>query len=136
MHRFLLRPLELHRRWLVVAALLVAAAAHLPVIGDHLAEAPYMGVLFIVLTAACFALAAALISLDSPAAYALSVLTCALAVLGYAATRTVAFPQLADDVGNWTEPLGLVSIAAESLAAVVATSALRGLRVSVAPGAR
>ena len=120
MHRFLFHPLGLGRRWVVVAALLVAAFAHLPVIGEHLMEAPYMGVLFIVLTAACFVLAAALISIDSAAAYALSALTCALAVVGYAATRTFAFPELADDVGNWTEPLGLVSITSE--AAVVALS--------------
>jgi hypothetical protein len=122
MNRFLLHPLDLGRRWIVVAALLVAAAAHLPVIGEHLMEARYMGVLFIVLTAACFLLAAALISLDSAAAYALSALTCALAVLGYAATRTFAFPHLSDDVGNWSEPLGVVSIVAESIAAAVAVS--------------
>jgi len=125
MSEFLLRPLNLRRRWLVVAALLAAAAAHLPVIGEHLMEARYMGVLFIVLTAACFVLAAALISVDSPAAYALSAITGALAVLGYAATRTVAFPQLADDVGNWTEPLGIVSIITETLAALVALTAMR-----------
>jgi hypothetical protein len=124
MRRFLLHPLDLRRRWVVVAALLVAAAAHLPVIGEHLMEAPYMGVLFIVLTAACFLLAAVLISVDSAAAYALAVLTCTLAVLGYAATRTFAFPQLSDDVGNWTEPLGVVSIAAESIAAAFSLSVL------------
>lgn len=125
MHRFLLHPLDLPRRWVVVAALLVAAAAHLPVIGEHLMEARYMGVLFIVLTAACFVLAAALISVDSLAAYWLAGLTCLLAVLGYAATRTFPFPQLGDDVGNWSEPLGVVSIAAESIAAAVAVLGLR-----------
>ena len=92
MNRTLLHPLDLARRWLVVAALLVAGAVHLPVIGDHLEEAPYMGVLFIVLTAACFVLAAALISVDAPAVYALTTLTCALAVVGYAATRTESTP--------------------------------------------
>ena len=137
MNRTLLHPLDLGRRWLVVAALLVSGAAHLPVIGDHLGEAPYMGVLFIVLTAACFVLASALISVDALAVYALTTLTCALAVLGYAATRTVAFPELADDVGNWTEPLGVVSIVAETVAALVALTAFRaGTLLAAAAGAR
>ena len=127
MKEFLLHPLDWRRRWIVVAALLAAAAAHLPVIGEHLMEARYMGVLFIVLTAACVLLAAALISVDSAAVYALAVLTCVLAVLGYAATRTFTFPQLADDVGNWTEPLGIVSIVTESIAAAVAGTVFRAV---------
>jgi hypothetical protein len=44
----------------------------------------------------------------------------------YAATRLVAFPQLADDVGNWLEPLGVVSVLSE-LAVVVL-----GLRLALA----
>jgi len=126
MQNFYARPLNSGARWLAVAALVVAGAAHLPVIGEHLEEAPYMGVLFIVLTAACFALAAAMISFDPPVVYALAVLTCGLAIVGYAATRTVAFPQLADDVGNWFEPLGVVSVLSEALAVAVAGRVVTG----------
>jgi hypothetical protein len=46
-------------------------------------------------------------------------------VVGYLATRSVAFPQLSDDVGNWFEPLGVVSVLAEL---VVITAAILGLR--------
>ncbi|MDT4915602.1 MAG: hypothetical protein QOH89_302 [Pseudonocardiales bacterium] len=112
-------------RWLLGAAAAVAAVAHLPVIEEHLAEAPYMGVLFIVLTAACFALALAALVFDSPAVYMASAVTCSLAIIGYAATRLVAFPMLADDVGNWFEPLGVVSVVSE---AVVVAAAVLGLR--------
>ena len=56
--------------------------------------------------------------------YLLSAGTCGLAVLGYAATRLIAFPMLADDVGNWAEPLGLVSVAAESVAVITAALAM------------
>jgi hypothetical protein len=113
-------------RWAVAVAvaIAVAAAAHIPVIGSHLSEAPYMGILFIVLTTACAILAAAVLILDSRAAYTLVVLTCGLAVLGYAATRLITFPMLADDVGNWLEPLGVVSIVSESVAVVCALAAL------------
>lgn len=95
--RFLGRPLRSPLRLLVVAAALVAACAHVPVIAPHLDKAPYMGALFIVLTVACVVLAATLLVHDAPRVYALSVLTCGLAVIGYAATRIVAFPMLADD---------------------------------------
>lgn len=111
-------------RWLLAPAALVAAGAHLPVIGPHLTEAPYMGALFIVLTAACALLATATLLRDSAAVQALSVITCGLAVAGYVATRLVAFPMLADDVGNWLEPLGLISIASETVVIVAAVAEL------------
>ena len=112
-------------RWVLAAAAGVAAVAHVPVIGPHLEEAPYMGVLFVVLTAACAFLAAAALVRGGRAVYLLTVLTCGLAVVGYAATRLVAFPMLADDVGNWLEPLGVISIVSESIAVVAALVALR-----------
>lgn len=108
-------------RWPTAVALLVAAAAHVPVIPEHLHEAPYMGWLFVLFTAV--ATAAAIIVVIRTAAPAVVIgagLISAFAILAYCLTRVVALPQLADDVGNWTEPLGLVSIASE--AAVVALS--------------
>lgn len=125
MKTFLRQRQESGWRWLMVPAVLIAAAAHLPVIAPHLEEAPYMGVLFVVLTGACVLLASAAISWDTPVVYALSVLTCGLAVLGYAATRLLSFPMLADDVGNWLEPLGLVSIGSETVVVLTAALALR-----------
>jgi hypothetical protein len=127
MKTFLWRRQESRWRWLMVPAVLIAAAAHLPVIAPHLQEAPYMGVLFVVLTGACVLLASAAISWDTPVVYAFSVLTCGLAVLGYIATRVVSFPMLADDVGNWLEPLGVVSIASEAVVVLTAALALRAV---------
>ena len=63
---------------------------------------------------------------DSAGVYALAVLTCGLAVVGYAATRLTAFPMLADDVGNWLEPLGVVSVGSELIVIAMALTALRG----------
>lgn len=112
------------QRWLLAASIALAAIAHIPVIGPHLDEAPYMGVLFIVLTAACAVLAAAILLRDSRAVYALVVITCGLAVLGYIATRVITFPMLADDVGNWLEPLGVLSVISESIAVTIALATL------------
>lgn len=112
-------------RWVLASGALVAAAAHIPVIAPHLDKATYMGALFIILTTACLVLAAAVLIRDAPVVYGLAVPTCGLAIIGYAATRLVAFPELDDDLGNWLEPLGVVSIVAE---AVVVTAGVNGLR--------
>jgi hypothetical protein len=45
------------------------------------------------------------------------------AVVVFVLTRIIAFPLLADDVGNWTETLGVLSIVSESLAAAVCLTA-------------
>ena len=127
---FALDALRSPLRWVLAAAVVVVAAAHVPVIAPHLDEAPYMGVLFVVLTAGCLALGVAAPIRDSAAVYALAVLTCGLAVAGYAATRLVAFPMLADDVGNWLEPLGVVSLLGELVVIATAGTALRSGRRS------
>jgi hypothetical protein len=119
-------PLRSRARLVAVPAALLAGVAHIPVIGPHLREAPYMGEEFVVLTVACLLLAVALVICDSVAAYGLLAVAAGLAVLGYAATRLVSFPQLADDVGDWAEPLGLVSVAAETACVVAALFALLG----------
>ena len=122
---FVLRPLHSPLRVVLAIAAVVVAAAHVPVIAPHLDEAPYMGVLFVVLTVGCLAIGLGALIRDSGGLYALAVLTCGLAVVGYAATRLVAFPMLADDVGNWWEPLGVVSVLGELTVIAAALTALR-----------
>ena len=65
---------------------------------------------------------------DIPLVYLAAATVCGLAILGYAATRTVAFPQLADDVGNWLEPLGIVAICSEATVIGFSLAALRRTR--------
>lgn len=93
-----------------------------------------MGVLFLLLTIACGLLAAMIAARDSAAAYLAAAAICGTAVAGYVATRSVAFPQLADDVGNWLEPLGIVAIASEAVVVVLAVTGVRQARVRDAPG--
>jgi hypothetical protein len=126
-------PLRSPWRPAVAAAAVIAAVAHVPVIGEHLQEAPYMGILFVLLTVACLVLAAAVLLWDAAVVYAAAAGVCATAVLGYAATRLVAFPQLADDVGNWLEPLGVLAVAGEL--AVVASAWVALTRPRGAPAA-
>jgi cytochrome bd-type quinol oxidase subunit 2 len=113
-------------RWPTAAALLVAAAAHVPVIPEHLHEAPYMGLLFVGFTAVAAALAVVVtVRGSAPAPFLAAGALCAVAIATYCLTRLVAFPQLGDDVGNWGEPLGVLSIASE--VAVVLLSAAAGM---------
>ncbi|GAA2740479.1 hypothetical protein GCM10009868_02850 [Terrabacter aerolatus] len=121
-------------RLLLVAAALVAAAAHVPVIGPHLEEAPYMGVLFILLTTACLVLAGVSLTSSHLAGPTLAGVVCGAAIIGYAATRLVAFPQLADDVGNWLEPLGVVAVVSEAVVVGAAVRLLTGGRDTAAAG--
>ena len=65
---------------------------------------------------------------DTMAVYAFAMLTCGLAIVGYIATRLVAFPLLADDVGNWFEPMGVLSVGSETVVVVSAGIAFRGVR--------
>jgi hypothetical protein len=87
-----------------------------------------MGLLFILLTIACTTLAVTAIACDAPLVYLAAATICGVTIIGYAATRLVAFPMLADDVGNWLEPLGVVSIIAESIVVAGSITALRHWR--------
>ncbi|MCC9309814.1 hypothetical protein LN042_22545 [Kitasatospora sp. RB6PN24] len=46
-------------------------------------------------------------------------------LLGYVLSRGPGLPDYSDDKGNWTEPLGLVSLAVEALLIVLAAAGLR-----------
>ncbi len=113
--------------WRYPAALLavVAGLAHVPVTPEHLNEAPYIGVLFIVLTAACLILAAALLISDSALVWAATGGTCLLAVVAFVLSRTVGLPLITDDIGNWTETLGVVSLVTETGVVILSALALR-----------
>lgn len=117
-------PLHHPLRWVTALLLVAAGALHIPVTPEHLREAPYIGALFIALTVVCFLLALALPVRDTPLVWAIGGMVTTLAVLAYVLSRSVALPQIADDVGNWTEPLGLASIASETLVSVFAVVVL------------
>ena len=107
-----------------VIGLAGVALIHVLDVPGKLDETPWMGVLFLALIAACLATGAALlVSSDSRAWAAAAVLPLA-AVVGYALTRTTGLPQATDDIGNWTEPLGLASLFVEGCLAALATTVL------------
>jgi hypothetical protein len=107
-------------QWCASFLLLVAAGTHIPLIQDHLEEAPYIGWLFIALTLVCVVLAVAIVLVDNPRLWILSGAVCLAAVVGFLASRTVGLPQIGDDVGNWTEPLWIPAVVSEALMVALA----------------
>jgi hypothetical protein len=131
--RLLLAGIDSPWRYPAAGLALVAGLAHVPVTPEHLREAPYIGVMFIVLTTACILLAAALLIVDSVLVWTTLGVTTMVAVVAYAISRTVGLPLMADDVGNWLEPLGIVSVVAETAVSALALVAVRRTRRTPSP---
>lgn len=98
------------------------AVAHIPVIQEHLTEAPYAGAGFVLLSIAGFLLAQLLLGADTQQVWLATGAVAALALSGYALSRTIGLPLIRDDVGNWGEPLGIVAISSEALMLVSAVA--------------
>jgi hypothetical protein len=123
-------------QWCASFLLLVAAGTHIPLIRAHLEEAPYVGWLFIALSVVCVALAVAILFVDHVGVWLLSAAVCFAAVVAFLASRTVGLPQIGDDVGNWTEPMGIPAVASELLVVALAGLHLRSFRSRGAPVGR
>jgi hypothetical protein len=117
-------PLASPLRWVAIVMLLGTAGTHIPLISDHLEEAPYVGVLFIALSVASVVLAVLLVRWDSALAWYASGAMTLLALVGFFASRTVGLPQISDDIGNWSEPLGYPAVAVEALVTAAAAIVL------------
>jgi len=115
-------------QWCASFLLLVAAGTHIPLISDHLQEAPYVGWLFIALSVVCIVLAVAILFVDHVGVWVISAAVCFAAVVAFLASRTIGLPQIRDDVGNWTDPLGIPAVASEVLMVVLAWLHLRNGR--------
>lgn len=115
-------------RWPIIGSLITAGVAHVPITAQHLTEAPYMGVMFVMFTATALLMTGALALGPSPLRFALATGLCAAAICAYIASRLVAFPMLSDDLGAWTEPLGILAVSAEAAVVMQAvnSSALTG----------
>lgn len=95
-----------------------------------------MGWAFVIFAVGCGALALGVAVTGSRTAVTGMVAWCGAALVTYAATRVIAFPMLADDVGNWAETWGLVSISFEALTVAVGGYALSRTRSPIRSAAR
>jgi hypothetical protein len=89
------------------------ALIHLLDLPGQLSETPYMFFLYLALMVASVALAAVLIATSDARAWAAATLLAALVIVAYVLSRTSGLPQSSDDIGNWSEPLGMASLFVE-----------------------
>lgn len=116
-----------HSAWRLLAAAgaIAEAVAHIPVIENHVSEAPYVGVLFALVTVAGFLLAILLLTSDSRAVWVSTLVVSALALAAYVLSRTIGLPQIEDDIGHWADALGTMAIVGEAVMLVGAVGHLR-----------
>ena len=115
-------------RTIAVIGLAGVALIHLLDIPGKFDETPYLGWLYVALILGCLGTAAALVHSSDPRAWTAAALLPLGAIVGYTLTRTVGLPQAMDDIGNWSEPLGMASIFVEGSLVVLSSAVLAGLR--------
>jgi hypothetical protein len=119
------------QRSLVVATLALTAGIHIALVPAHLREAPYAGALFIVLSATALAIAILLAACNHRLVWVGAGALSLSALLAYLVSRSVGLPLLADDVGDWLNPLGVAAVLSETAAGLICWHALsRGGRSS------
>ncbi len=76
-------------------------------------ETRYIFFLYILLMATTLTAGAVLLRLDSRLAWSLAVLATAATLAAYVLSRTTGLPQASQDIGNWSDSLGLASVFVE-----------------------
>jgi hypothetical protein len=108
---------QLHnRRSAVIFGLLGLAGVHIMDLPAKWTETFYMAVMYLGIIAFAAFLIERLIVKVSSRDYLASALLSISVLLGYVINRTVGMPGAMGDIGNWFEPLGLLSIAIELFA--------------------
>jgi hypothetical protein len=113
---------------LAAVALAAVAVVHLIDGPSSLQDARYVGVLELALAAATTVTAIALIIGPVRDIWLSAVALASAALLAYIASRTIGLPGSTDDIGNWGQALGIISVAAEVVVVLLAAGALRTAR--------
>ena len=117
-------PVETLLRPVAIVGLLAIALIHFLDFFDTIKTHPYVGVLFMALIAGCLAAAATLLGRRPRRAWMLTAAVAAAPFLGYVLSRSVGLPGATDDIGNWTQPLGLAAVFVEFLVVAISLRAL------------
>ena len=88
---------------------------------DTYADTRYVFWMYVALMLACLVLAALVLRAPGRAVWLAAGGLSALVIVGYILSRTTGLPNADDDIGNWTDPLGLASLFVEGC--VLAVSA-------------
>ncbi|MEI8285906.1 MAG: hypothetical protein WCG15_01265 [Actinomycetes bacterium] len=103
------------RRGATVIGLLSIALIHLLDLPGKWDEVRYLGVGYVLVIAASLVLAEIISTRDDKRAMYSSAALAAAVLIGFIVNRTVGMPNAKDDIGNWSEPLGLASLFVEAI---------------------
>jgi hypothetical protein len=95
-------------------------------------ETRYLFWMYVALIAASVATAGAVLVSHRPIVWSVAAGLAAATIAGYVLSRTTGLPNATDDVGNWTEPLGLASLFVEGSVVALSSYALRVSRTTTA----
>lgn len=115
------------RRIVVGLSLAVIAAIHVLDLPGKFAETPYLAAAYLGLIVAALVIAERLFTggtHDSRMEFLAAAVLSALVIVGFVVNRTVGMPGAMDDIGNWLEPLGLLSLLVEGFVVWQAVAAL------------
>lgn len=121
-------PYVQNRTTAVVLGLLGLAAVHVMDLPGKWTETPYLAFAYIGIIAVTVILVESLIKRVTKAAFMASFGLALAVIVGYVINRTVGMPGSMGDIGNWFEPLGLLSLGVEAFLAWNAFAAFHALR--------
>jgi hypothetical protein len=87
----------------------------------------YVQILYYALEVAGVLVAALLLTEQARVGWLLSLGVAAGPIVGYVLSRGPGMPAYTDDIGNWAEPLGVVSLVVEGILLILATASLVGM---------
>jgi hypothetical protein len=109
-----------------IAAIGLAGVAliHLLDLPGQLSETPYIFFLDLALMFSSITLAGILIQTGDMRVWAAATVLPVLVIVAYVLSRTTGLPQSSDDIGNWSEPLGMASLFVEGSVVALGSAVL------------
>lgn len=117
-------PVETLLRPAAIVGVLAIALIHFLDLFGTIQSHVYVGVLYLVLIAGCLAAAGGLLGRKPWRAWMLTGAVAAAPFLAYIVSRSVGLPGATDDIGNWTQPLGLAALFVEFLVMAISLRVL------------
>lgn len=121
-----------------IFGLVGVAVIHFAQVVATIDQTPYLGAMFVLFTVACAAMAGRLLDRATGLLWVAVAMVNALAIAGYVFTRVFSTFIDHQDVGNWSEMLGLAALLVEGLIVMLSVRQIRAARLRdvMAPAAR